>query len=116
MPCGGSGFIGGDHGRWHACDASVFDGLWHITQYSVLLRSVAVQRESARGTGCSWPAPPPSRRGATVEPSTEKYITLFVRSVLNALLRQWCRAGPFPCGAPRRRSRRCRWPPPERRA
>src|ERR1700722_4683487 len=56
--------------------ASVFDGLWHSTQYSVLLRRPPC---SIRST---WQllqllSATTVRRGATAEPSTEKLTTGF---------------------------------------
>src|SRR5271170_8408097 len=76
MPCGG----------WVRYDAitapgrvlaSVFDGLWHSTQYSVLLRRPPCSERS------TWQllqllSAMTVRRGATAEPSTEKLTTGFL--------------------------------------
>src|ERR1700722_19432928 len=60
-------------GRWLA---SVFDGLWHSTQYSLLLRRPPCNIRS------TWQllqllSATTVRRGATAEPSTEKLTTGF---------------------------------------
>src|SRR5580658_2506681 len=81
MPCGG----------WLRYDAitavgrvlaSVFDGLWHSTQYSVLLRRPPCSMRS------TWQllqllSAITVRRGATAEPSTEKLTTGLLAPKLN---------------------------------
>src|SRR5271165_1242988 len=56
-------------------EASVLDGLWHNTQYSVLLRRVPCT-DNATWHWLQLARATTVRRGATVEPSTEKYTTL----------------------------------------
>ena len=57
--------------------ASVFEGLWHNTQYSVLLRKPPCN-ESATWQVLQLLSATTVRRGSTAEPSTEKFTTGFV--------------------------------------
>src|ERR1700691_6321800 len=75
MPCGGNALSAATTalGRWLI---SVFDGLWHSTQYSVLLRRLPCS-ESATWQALQLLSATTVRRGVTGEPSTEKFTTGF---------------------------------------
>ena len=73
--------------------ASVFDGLWHSTQYSVLLRRPPCS-ESATWQLLQLLERTTVRRGATAEPSTEKLTTGFMAPTRRSAERL-CRPAPF---------------------
>src|ERR1039457_2874708 len=76
MPCGGCFWYDATTAVARVL-ASVFDGLWHSTQYSVLLRSPPCS-ESATWQPLQLLRATTVRRGVTAEPSTEKFTTGFV--------------------------------------
>src|ERR1700679_3470922 len=73
IPCGGAALSAATVAVARVV-ASVFDGLWHITQYRVLLRSVPC-RESATWDVLQLLSATTVRRVCTGEPSTEKFVT-----------------------------------------
>src|SRR5579871_4037994 len=76
IPCGGAALSAALVALTRT-DASVFDGLWQNTQYSVLLRSVPCM-ESDTWHWLQLASATTARRDTTGEPSTEKYDTGFL--------------------------------------
>ena len=109
MPCGGSALSLATVALARV-DASVFDGLWHSTQYSVLLRSPPCS-DSATWQLLQLLSATTVRRAATGEPSTEKLTTGFLAPSSTALLGGCAGQHRQRHCAPRRRWCRCRLQP-----
>src|ERR1700688_510932 len=76
MPCGGAALSAATVAMARVL-ASVFDGLWHSTQYSVLLRKPPCS-ESDTWHWLQLASATTVRRRVTGEPSTEKLTTGFL--------------------------------------